>query len=76
MLIRVKVFPNSKKDGITVKSPDSFEARVREKPEQGKANKAVVRLLSSYFKVSGSKIRFIKGGKEKSKIFDVKDGNG
>jgi uncharacterized protein YggU (UPF0235/DUF167 family) len=71
MLIKVKVFPNSKKEEIIKKSEASFEIRVKEKPERGLANKATIRILSSYFNISESKIRLIKGFKEKNKIFEI-----
>ena len=72
MLIKVKVFPNSKKEEIIKKSEDSFEIRVKEKPEKGKANREVVRILSSYFKIPESKIRLVRGFKERNKIFEIK----
>jgi len=71
MLIKVKVFPNSKKEEITEKSEDSFEVKVKEKPERGVANRGVIRILSSYFKTPESKVRLIKGFKERNKIFKI-----
>jgi len=73
MLIKVKVFPNSKKEEVIKKSEDSFEVKVKAKPEKGIANKEVIRLLSVYFKIPESKIRLIKGFKERNKIFEIKD---
>ena len=72
MLIRVKVFPSSKKEGIIKKTENSFEVRVKEKPIKGLANKAVLEVLSSYFKVPESEIKLIKGFKLKNKIFEIK----
>ncbi len=79
MLIKVKVFPNSKKEEIAKKSEDgltgspqaSFEISVKEKPVMGLANKAVIKALSFYFKIPEAKIRLIKGFKERNKIFEV-----
>jgi len=71
MLVRVKVFPNSKKEGIVEKSEDSFEIRVKAKPVKGLANRAVINVLSSYIKVPASKIRLVKGFKERNKIFEI-----
>jgi len=72
MLIKVKVFPNSKKEEIVEKAENRFEIRVKEKPLMGLANKGVIRALSSYFKIPESKIRLIKGFREKNKIFEIK----
>ena len=71
MLIKVKVFPGSKNEEIVKKSEDSFEVSVREKPIMGQANKAVIKNLASYFKVSEPRIRLVKGFKERNKIFNI-----
>jgi len=71
MLIKVKVFPSSKKEEICKKSEDSFEVKVKEKPERGEANKAVIGLLSSFLKIPKGKIKIIKGFKQRNKILKV-----
>ncbi len=71
MLIKVKVFPNEKKDEIIKKSEDSFIIKVKEKAELGQANKAVIWLLSLHFQIPGNKFRIIKGGKERNKIIEI-----
>ena len=71
MLIKVKVFPESKKDEVIKKSEDSFDVFVKAKAERRLANKAVLDLMSSYFKIPVSKIRMIKGAKQRSKIFEI-----
>jgi len=71
MLIKVKVFSNSKKQGIIKKSEDSFEVRVKEKPLKGQANKEVIKVLADYFEVSESKVRLIKGFRHTNKIFAI-----
>lgn len=73
MLIKVKVTPESKKDEIIKKSEDSYFVKVREKAEGGMANMKVKEILASYFKVSGGKIKLIKGGKRPNKIFEIKN---
>ncbi len=71
MLIKVKVFPNSKKREIIKKLEDTFEVKVKEKPIKGQANKAVKEVLASYFKISKSRIRLIKGFKQRNKVFSL-----
>jgi len=73
MLIKVKVFAASKKSGVTKKSEDSFEVRVKEKAERGLANKAVIAALSSHLRVASSKIRLIGRAKQRNKIFSILD---
>jgi uncharacterized protein YggU (UPF0235/DUF167 family) len=38
---------------------------VKEKAEEGRANRAVVKVLANYFKIDESKIRLVKGFKER-----------
>ena len=66
--IKIKVFPNSKKEEIIRKSEDSFDVKIKEKPMQGLANKAVIKALASHLKVSEQKIKIIKGFKQRNKI--------
>ncbi len=72
MLIKVKVFVNSKRGEIIKKSEDSFEIKVRAKPVQGGANKETIKILSGYFKIPQSEVRLIKGFKQRNKIFKLK----
>lgn len=71
MLIRVKVFPASKKEEIAKMANGAFKVWVKEKPVAGLANKAVIRALSVYFKIPESKIRLVKGFKERNMMFEV-----
>lgn len=71
MLIKVKVSPNSKKEEIIEKLKNSFNIKVKEKPIQGKANKAVINVLSLYYKIPKDKIKIVKGLKSRNKIFEV-----
>lgn len=50
MLIKVRVFPNSKKEKIICIAPDIFNIYVRAKPQNGMANEQVINLLVNYLK--------------------------
>ena len=71
MLIKVKVFPNSKKEEVIQKSKDSFEVKVRAKPIEGQANRAVTRALASFLKLPENKIRLMRGFKTRNKLFAI-----
>ncbi|MDD4409279.1 MAG: DUF167 domain-containing protein [Candidatus Pacebacteria bacterium] len=75
MFIKVKVFPSSKKEVILAKKEDSFEIKVREDPVDGRATERVIEILAEYFSIDKKRIRIIKGAKERSKIFELPDGN-
>ncbi len=70
MLIRVKVFPNSKKQ-IVKKEKDGFEIWVKEKPIKGQANQAVIDALAEYFGCPRQDIKLIKGFKQRNKVFEI-----
>ena len=71
MLVKVKVFPDLKKEEIIKKAEDSFDVRVRAKPQRGDANKEVIKAIALYFKIPAAKVRLIKGAKQRNKIFKL-----
>ena len=73
MLIKIKAFPNSKISEVIKKSSDSFDVKVKEKSKNNEANLAIFHLLAEYFNIKQSQLRLIKGGKEKNKIFEIKE---
>lgn len=77
MKISVKVIPNTKQNEVVDDSVDLLGARilkvkVNQPPEDGKANKAVIELLSEYFKVRKSAISIIAGETSRNKIIEIK----
>ncbi|MCK4473705.1 DUF167 domain-containing protein [Candidatus Parcubacteria bacterium] len=71
MLIKVKVFPNSKKQEIIKRAKDSFDVKVKAKPIKGQANREVIKALASFLKIPESRIRMIKGFKQRNKVFEI-----
>lgn len=73
MLIKVKAFPCSKEDKVVKKSEDAFDVFVEAEAERNAANKRIIELLAEHFNLPQTKVKMIKGFKESSKIFDIKD---
>ena len=71
MLVKVKVFPNSKKEEIIKKKEDRFEIKIKQKPIQGQANQAVKNVLSLYFNLPEKRIKLVKGFRQRNKIFEI-----
>lgn len=71
MLIKVKVFPNSRKQEIQEKSNNSLIVFVKSKPKDNQANFEMLSLVSDKLGVPISKIRIIKGAKEQNKIIQI-----
>ena len=71
VLIKTKIFPNSKKAEIRKVDKDSFEIKVKAGPILGAVNREVVEMLAIYFKISKSKIQMIRGGRARNKLFKI-----
>ena len=73
MKIQVKVKPNSKSEEVSQEG-DNFIVKVKEPPEKGRANQAVVRLLAKHFGVPQSQLKILSGFKGRSKVISVEVG--
>ena len=70
-IINIKVIPNAKRNNV-LKGNDRFKVYVTAPPVNGKANKAVIKVLAEYLKVKKRNIKIIKGKKSKEKIVEIK----
>ena len=70
-IIKVKVKTRAKKEGVIEIKNGEFEIRVNVPPNEGKANKRVIELLSRYLKVPKTKLLLSKGHKSTNKIFMI-----
>ena len=68
MIINVKVKTNSKKNEIIKTFDNSYIIKTTAMPENGKANKNVIDILSKYFKVGKNKVKILKGITSHNKI--------
>jgi len=71
MKISVKVKPNAKQERLEKIDEKNFSVWVKEKPQEGKANQAVIKILSDYFGVAKSEVILLKGQTSRQKIFEV-----
>jgi hypothetical protein len=70
--IQVKVKPRSKTEDVTKEmGGDVYLVRVKEPPVEGKANRAVLKLLARHFGVPESRLRIVSGLASKNKIIEV-----
>ncbi|HQL65122.1 MAG TPA: DUF167 domain-containing protein [bacterium] len=68
--IKVKVFASEEK--VVQSEKGDITVYVKEPPSEGRANDAVIRILSGYFKVPKSTIRIISGHRSRNKIIEIK----
>ena len=71
MIISVKVKPQAKENRVEKIGENNFAVWVKAKPIEGKANQAVIKILSEYFDKLQSKIILLKGEKSRNKIFSI-----
>ncbi len=70
MLIRVKVFPHSKKEEIKKIKEGKYEVYVRAKAEQGEANSRVIEMMTEYFPGCRG-IRLLTGATRPNKTLEI-----
>jgi uncharacterized protein (TIGR00251 family) len=66
--IEIKVIPNSKTDEVIEAAP--LVVRVKAPPTKGKANKAVVKVLSAHFNAN---VRIVSGATSRKKIVEIEE---
>ena len=71
MKIVVNVKPNSKQDTVEKISESEYVVRVKAPPKEGRANEAVIKLLSGYFKMPRSMINILHGEGGKKKLVEI-----
>lgn len=70
MKLNVKVTPNAKKTEI-IEEGGLLKVRLAAPAVSGKANSALVELLTEHFGVKKSSIRITKGQKSRNKIIEI-----
>lgn len=73
MYIKVKVFPDQKKESFIETASLRFEARVRAPAERNLANEAVVGLVARHLDLPVGKVRIVSGHHSPSKILSIPD---
>jgi len=71
-LLECRVHPNARKDSIEGVRDDRLHIRLNTPPIEGKANKALIKILSKYVGCSKSKIEIIQGEKARIKLVSIK----
>ncbi len=68
MIIEVHVKPNSSQTEIIEESEKFMKVALSSKPEDGEANRELVKFLSKHF---GNGVRILRGLKSKKKIIEI-----
>jgi len=70
--ISVRVKPNAKQEKTEKVGERDFSVWVKEKPQEGKANRAVIKALAEYFGIPQADVVLVRGQSSKEKIFEIK----
>ena len=69
--LRVRVIPGSNAPGVVGRYGDAWKIRVREAPERGRANEAVVELLAGTLAVPKADVRLVAGHGTRDKLVEL-----
>lgn len=71
MIYEITVKPNSKKGPLVVADGDRLTVFLREKPVDGEANAALIKILSKHFKVAKTRITIKRGNTSRKKLVEI-----
>ena len=69
--INVIAKTNARKNEVIQVNDDVFKVFTTSIPENGKANKSIIELLSKFFKIGKTKINIISGETSKNKVIEI-----
>lgn len=69
-IIHIKVIPNAKKNEVLEKD-EKFRVYINAPAVDGKANKAIIKVLAEFLKIKKNDIKIIKGEKSREKIIQI-----
>ncbi len=70
--VRVRVVPGAKSAAVVGRHGESWKVRVTAPPERGRANVAVVELLSTRLGVSARDVAVVSGASGRDKVVEVR----
>ena len=73
IVVSVKVQPNSSKDRVVGEYADQIKIAVTVAPEEGKANKAVIKLFAKLLGIKNSDVQIISGETSRDKELFIRN---
>jgi uncharacterized protein len=68
-VIQIKVIPKAKNNSVTVEN-NIYKVRLTAAPEDGKANKLLIKVLANYFGCKKSQLHIVNGRKSRNKLVE------
>ena len=69
-LINIRVIPNAKKNNVS-EDQGKLKVHISAPAVDGKANKALIKVLAEYFKIKKSGVRITRGTKSREKVVEI-----
>jgi len=69
--LKLHVTPGAREDALAGWEGDSLRLKVRARPEKGRANEAVLRLLAGYLGLPPSRLALVRGAASRDKLVEV-----
>ena len=73
MKIKIRVIPKASRNKLEKLEDDSYKAYLTVPPIDGKANDALIRLLSKEFHIAKTSIKIVRGEKSRNKVIEIPD---
>lgn len=67
----ILVKPGSKKGPLVENLGDDLVVYLREKPHDGEANEALIKVLAGYFGVAKTSVKIVSGAKSRNKVIEI-----
>jgi len=71
--LNIKVHPRASQQKVQKTGEREYSVRVLSPPSEGKANKEVIAVLASYFRLPPSRVKILRGKKSRNKIVVIED---
>ncbi len=73
MIYAITVKPNSKKGPCIIEQGDELIVYLREKPVDGEANSALIKILAKHFQVRKSAVTIKTGARGRKKLVEISE---
>jgi hypothetical protein len=70
-IFNIRVIPRARVNSITADADGTLRVHTTTAPTDGKANDAVIRALSEYWKIPRSQIRIVRGQTSHNKVVEI-----
>jgi uncharacterized protein (TIGR00251 family) len=71
MLLSVKVIPKAREEKLVSFQERVLKVKIREAPEKGKANQALIDLIARVFEIKKSRIKILRGERTPEKFLEI-----